>query len=294
MRLARLLTFAPPAILLLTLLAPPVPTASADSPVKTLYSISLLGQPKYPQDFKHFDYVNPDAPKGGEIKRAAIGSFDSFNPFIIKGNPAVGAAGLLFDTLLTPSQDEADASYGLLAESIELPDDHSWVAYNLRPEAKFQDGTPVTAEDVVFSFDMLTTKGDPQWALYYADVAKAEAGAPLKVKFIFKTSANRELPVILGQLPVLPKHYWQGKTFDETTLTRNLRPLIESGWVAIGTGEDRREKLVCLTEAGAAKLRQARPAWERAQERMRSRLPDGAWSGLLAALPELARLADEA
>src|SRR6185437_12397703 len=132
--------------------------------------------------------------------------------------PAVGAAALLFDTLLTPSADEADASYGLLAESIELPDDHSWVAFNLRPEARFQDGTPVTAEDVVFTFEMLTTKGDPQYALYYGDVTKAEAVAPLKVKFTFKSSANRELPVILGQLPVLSKHDWQGKTFDQTTL----------------------------------------------------------------------------
>ena len=127
-------------------------------------------------------------------------------------------AALLFDTLLTPSQDEADASYGLLAQSIELPDDHSWVAFNLRPEARFQDGTPVTAEDVVFTFNMLTTKGDPQYALYYGDVTKAEAVAPLKVKFTFKSSANRELPVILGQLPVLSKHDWEGKTFDQTTL----------------------------------------------------------------------------
>ena len=113
-----------------------------------------------------------------------------------------------------PLTDEADASYGLLAQSIELPDDHSWVAFNLRPEARFQDGTPVTAADVVFSFNILTTKGDPQYALYYADVAKAEAVGPLKVKFTFKTSANRELPVILGQLGVLPKHYWEGKAFD--------------------------------------------------------------------------------
>jgi microcin C transport system substrate-binding protein len=221
MRLARLLTFASPAILLLALLAPPVSTASADSPVKTLYSISLLGQPKYPADFKHFDYVNPDAPKGGELKRAAIGSFDSFNPFIIKGQAAAGM-NLIYDTLLAPSEDEADASYGLLAESIELPDDHSWVAYNLRPEAKFQDGTPVTAEDVVFSFNTLVTKGDPQYGLYYADVAKAEAVGPRKVKFTFKTSANRELPVILGQLNVLPEHYWKDKTFDETTLVPPL------------------------------------------------------------------------
>jgi microcin C transport system substrate-binding protein len=213
MRLARLLTF--------LLLAFAAPSALADSPVKTFYALSLLEKPKYPPDFKHFDYVDPDALKGGELKRAAIGSFDSFNPFIVKGQPAAGA-GLLFDTLLTPSQDEADASYGLLAQSIELPDDHSWVAFNLRPEARFQDGTPVTAEDVVFSFNILTTKGDPQYALYYGDVAKAEAIGPRKVKFTFKTNTNRELAVILGQLPVLSKHYWQGKSFDESTLVPPL------------------------------------------------------------------------
>jgi microcin C transport system substrate-binding protein len=219
MRLPRLLILSLPTLLLIAFAT--ALSAQADSPVKTLYSLSLLGEPKYPTDFKHFDYVNPDAPKGGELKRAAIGSFDSFNPFIIKGQPAAGTT-LLFETLLTPSEDEADASYGLLAQSIELPDDHSWVAYNLRPEARFQDGTPVTAADVVFSFNMLTTKGDPQYALYYADVAKAEAVGPLKVKFTFKTTANRELPVILGQLNVLPEHYWKDKAFDESTLTPPL------------------------------------------------------------------------
>jgi microcin C transport system substrate-binding protein len=220
MRLARLLILSLPALLLLAFVT--VPPAQADSPVKTLYSLSLLGEPKYPTDFKHFDYVNPDAPKGGVLKRAAIGSFDNFNPFIVKGQAAAGVQALLFDTLLTPSADEADANYGLLAQSIELPDDHSWVAFNLRPEARFQDGTPVTAEDVVFTFTMLTTKGDPQYALYYGDVTKAEAVAPLKVKFTFKSSANRELPVILGQLPVLSKHDWEGKTFDQTTLVPPL------------------------------------------------------------------------
>src|SRR5215472_6955237 len=141
MHLARPLNVLAPALLLAALaLACPTPVR-ADTPVKTLYSISLLGQPKYPDDFKHFDYVNPDAPKGGELKRAAIGGFDSFNPFIVKGNPADGL-GALFETLLTSSEDEADAAYGLVAESIELPDDHSWVAFNLRPEARFQDGTP--------------------------------------------------------------------------------------------------------------------------------------------------------
>ena len=204
----------------------------AESPVHTYYALSLLGEPKYPADFKHFDFVNPDAPKGGEIKRAAIGSFDSFNPFIIKGDPAEGI-GALFETLMTQSPDEADTAYGLLAQSVEIPEDRSWVAFNLRPEARFQDGTPVTAEDVVFSFNILTTKGDPQYALYYAGVAKVEAVGPLKVKFTFKNTTNRELPEILGQLPVLPEHYWKDKAFDETTLV----PPVGSGLYKVDSFE---------------------------------------------------------
>src|SRR5579863_3832598 len=110
----------------------------AESPVHTYYALSLLGEPKYPADFKHFDFVNPDAPKGGEIRRAAMGSFDSFNPFIVKGDAAEGV-GALFETLMIQSPDEPDASYGLLAQSVEIPEDKSWVAFNLRPEARFQD-----------------------------------------------------------------------------------------------------------------------------------------------------------
>ena len=135
MRLARLLTLAPPAILLLALLAPPVPMASADSPVKTLYSISLLGEPKYPADFKHFDYVNPDAPKGGELKRAAIGSFDSFNPFIIKGQAAAGVAGL-YDTLLAPSEDEdRGRGEGQQAGEAHIGSGRRWGSYYTRNPA---------------------------------------------------------------------------------------------------------------------------------------------------------------
>jgi microcin C transport system substrate-binding protein len=204
-------------------LAPAAP-ARADSPVRVVHAIAMVGEPKFGPDFKHFDFVNPDAPKGGELRMATIGSFDSFNPFIVKGNPAANV-GALFETLTAPDPDEPFTEYGLLAKSIEVPDDRSWVAFDLRPEARFQDGTPVTAEDVVFSFEALRDKGDPRYALYYASVTKAEVLGPLKVKFTFKDAHNRELPLIMGELPVLPKHYWQGKTFDETTLT----PPIGSG-----------------------------------------------------------------
>jgi len=220
------------ALALALALAAFVQPARAESPVHTYYGLSLLGEPKYPADFKHFDFVNPDAPKGGEIRRAAMGSFDSFNPFIVKGDAAEGV-GALFETLMIQSPDEPDASYGLLAQSVEIPEDKSWVAFNLRPEARFQDGTPVTAEDVVFTFNILTTKGDPQYALYYAGVAKVEAVGPLKVKFTFKNTTNRELPEILGQLPVLPEHYWKDKKFDETTLV----PPVGSGLYKVDSFE---------------------------------------------------------
>jgi microcin C transport system substrate-binding protein len=197
------------------------PASRADSPVRSLNGLAMVGEPKYGPDFKHFDFVNPDAPKGGEVRQASIGSFDSFNPFIVKGSPAAGV-GALFETLTVSNPDEPFTEYGLLAKSIEVPDDRSWVAFDLRPEARFQDGTPVTADDVVFSFNILRDKGDPRYALYYASVTKAEVLGPLKVKFTFKDANNRELPLIIGQLPVLPKHYWQGKTFDETTLAAPL------------------------------------------------------------------------
>src|SRR5579871_2408635 len=197
------------------------PQSQADSPVRTVNALALLGEPKYGPDFKYFDWVNPDAPKGGEVHLATIGSFDTFNPFSFKGVAAAGV-GALFETLMVPNPNEPDTEYGLLAESVELPEDKSWVAFNLRPEARFQDGTPVTAEDVVFTFNILRTKGDPQYALYYADVTKAEALSELKVKFTFKDNKNRELSQILGQLPVLPKHYWDGKDFEATTLVPPL------------------------------------------------------------------------
>jgi microcin C transport system substrate-binding protein len=217
MRLLRLLS------LLLALSSPLLltPPSQAASPVHTVHALALLGEPKYGPDFKHFDWVNPDAPRGGEVHLSAIGSFDTFNPFSFKGVAASGI-GALFETLMVPSPDEPDTEYGLIAQSVEIPEDKSWVAFNLRPEARWQDGKPVTADDVVFSFNILRTKGDPQYGLYYAEVTKVEALSPLKVKFTFKNGSNRELAQILGQLPVLPKHYWEGKTFEDTTLVPPL------------------------------------------------------------------------
>lgn len=185
--------------------------------VEPAHGVAMHGEPAYPADFTHFAYVNPDAPKGGSLAMAAIGSFDSLNPYILKGNAAVGV-GLVFETLTTQSNDEAFSEYGLLAQSIEVPDDRSWVAFTLRPEARWQDGQPVTVDDVVFSFDILKAKGAPFYRAYYANVVKAQQDGERRVKFTFDGTNNRELPLILGQMPVLPKHYWEGREFDRSTL----------------------------------------------------------------------------
>ena len=187
-------------------------------------AVAMRGAPKYAADFKHFDYVNPDAPKGGAIRLSATGTFDSVQPFILKGVFAEGAT-LPFDSLTESSKDEPFTQYGLLAKTITVAPDRSWVAYELRPEARFHDGHPVTAEDVVFSFEILKTKGRPYYRSYYKDVVKVEAPDAHHVKFTFKDGKNIELPLIVGQLPVLPKHFWQGKDFGATTLD----PLMGSG-----------------------------------------------------------------
>jgi len=179
--------------------------------------IAMHGEAKYKTGFTHFDYVNPDAPKGGTIKLGAPRTFDSLNPFIIRGVPAAGV-GAIYDTLMEASRDEPFSEYGLVAESIEVPQDRSWVAFTLRPEARFHDGSPMTVEDVIFSFDILTKKGAPFYRAYYASVAKVEKTGPRTVKFSFKPGDNRELPLILGQLPVLSKAYWEKREFDKTTL----------------------------------------------------------------------------
>jgi microcin C transport system substrate-binding protein len=181
----------------------------------------MHGDLKYGPGFTHFDYVNPAAPKGGTARFAGIGTFDNLNPYILKGNQASGL-GQVFDTLMTDSADEPFSEYGLVAETVETPVDRSWVAFTIRPQARFHDGSAITADDVVFTFNTLVKKGHPFYRFYFGSVAKVEKQGPRKVKFIFKPGDNRELPLILGQLPVLSKAYWTGKTFEETTLTPPL------------------------------------------------------------------------
>jgi len=190
--------------------------AAADGTYKG-HGIAMHGDLKYGPDFTHFDYVNPDAPKGGELRLYGLGTFDSFNPFIIKGNPD-NDSGRIYDTLMVGSADEPFSEYGLLAESIETPADRSWVIFTLRPQAKWHDGQPITADDVIWTFETLRTKGRPEFRAYYANVASVEKVGDRSVKFTFKPGENRELPLILGQLAVLPKHYWQGRDFEAATL----------------------------------------------------------------------------
>ncbi|NTU77353.1 MAG: ABC transporter substrate-binding protein, partial [Alphaproteobacteria bacterium] len=181
------------------------------------HGLALHGDPKYAADFTHFDYANPDAPKGGEARLSALGTFDNLNPFILKGVPATDAT-LVFATLMTGALDEPFSQYGYVAESVSVAPDRSWVSYKLRPEARFHDGKAITPEDVIFSFETLRDKGHPFYRSYYKDVAKAEKTGPQEVKFTFKGTGNTELPLIMGQLPVLAKHFWQGKDFAATTL----------------------------------------------------------------------------
>lgn len=190
-----------------------LPTLAAPQHAVTLYNEA----PKYPADFKHFDYVNPDAPKGGTFRQNGFGGFDSLNPFISKGVPADNIE-LIYDTLTRASLDEPFSQYGLIARQIEKAPDNSWVRFHLRPEARFHDGQPVRAEDVVFTFNTLIKSGAPLYRGYYADVSEVVAEDPLRVLFKFKHSNNRELPLILGQLPVLPKHWWEGRDFTKGSL----------------------------------------------------------------------------
>ncbi len=198
-------------------LAAVIVVATGATAAEPRHGASMFGELKYGPDFEHFDYADPNALKGGHLKLAAIGSFDSLNPFILKGTPASNIS-LIFDSLTVQSNDEPFSEYGLLAETIEIPDDRSWVAFNLREEARWHDGEPVTAADVVFSFNVLREEGRPFFRSYYANVAEVTIEGERRVKFTFDQTMNRELPLIIGQLPILPEHYYAERPFAETTL----------------------------------------------------------------------------
>lgn len=197
---------------------PPVFTAGdAAAQSRTHHALSLVGAPKYPAGFTQLDYVNPAAPKGGEVRLVSTGGFDNLNPFIPKGDEAPGL-GLIYETLMTSPMDDISAEYGLIAETVEVPDDLGWVAFNLRPQAKWPDGSAITAEDVAFSFQRIKEFGEPATQYYYANVSKAEVQGARRVKFHFSGPPNRELPQIVGQLPVIQKAAWEKRAFDKTTL----------------------------------------------------------------------------
>jgi microcin C transport system substrate-binding protein len=187
---------------------------SAPAPAPSLnwrHGLSLFGDLKYPAGFPHFDYVNPKAPRGGSVRQIAIGTFDNFN-LVVSGVKGALAAGVTYtsDTLMMQSLDEVSAEYGLLAESVSYPDDFSTVTYRLRAQTKWHDGRAVTPEDVIFSLDALK-KNHPQYAAYYRHVVKAEKTGERDITFTFDQPGNRELPQIVGQINVLPKHWWEGK-----------------------------------------------------------------------------------
>jgi len=196
------------------------------------HGLSLFGEPRYPADFKHFDYVNPAAPQGGVVRQIAFGTFDNFNSVVagVKGSLAMGTE-LFNETLMTAALDEVSTEYGLLAEAASHPDDFSSVTYRLRSNARWHDGKPVTPDDVIFSFDAFK-KNSPYHGAYYRHVVKAEKSGEREVTFTFDGPGNRELPQIVGQLSVLPKHWWEGadksgKKRDVTQTT--LEPPLGSG-----------------------------------------------------------------
>lgn len=190
-----------------------------------MHGIAMHGNPKYLKGFKHLDYANPKAPKGGNLRLAVTGSFDSINSFIIKGSAAAGRQ-YVFESLLGRVWDEPFSLYGLIAESIEVPDDRSWVKFVLRPEAKFHDGKKISSEDIIFSWDLLRKEGRANMRLFYNKVSKAEKISNDIVKFTFKKEElDRELPLLMGLMPVLSKNYFSKVEFNKTT----LKPIVGSG-----------------------------------------------------------------
>jgi microcin C transport system substrate-binding protein len=215
------------ALVLAGLLA--APAQAEDAPIHR-HSLSLIGEPKYPAGFDHFDFVNPDAPKGGLVRLADIGSFDSLNPVLYKGEAAAGL-GLVYENLMSDSLDEPSTSYGLIAEWASYPADYSSVTFKLRDEARWQDGTPITPDDVIYSLGV-NKEANPRMGLYYKNVSRAEATGPNEVTFYFDVKNNRELPMIMGQLTILPKHWWTAKDAkgnQRDPMKTTLEPPLGSG-----------------------------------------------------------------
>ena len=215
-----LLSLAAAALLAASLVAPTVPALAQD--VAARHGLSVFGDLKYGADFAHFGYVNPDAPKGGAIKVPGLDTFETVHPFILKGRKEILAKALLFDTLMARSFDEPDSFYALVAKSVEVPADKSWVAFNIDPRARFHDGSRITAADIVFTFNALKKDGHPRYRVTFRDVDRAEATAPDRVKFTFKPGTHRDLPTRLAALPVLSRAYYAKVEFKKTTFEAAL------------------------------------------------------------------------
>lgn len=196
-------------------------TSSQSMAAEGTHALAMHGTPKYPSDFQHFDTVNPDAPKGGDIRLSAIGTFDSLNPFITKGI-AAASLGLIYTPIMVASDDEAFTKYGALAHNIIMPDDRSSLTIQLHKQAQWHDGQPVTADDVVWTFNTLMKDGAPFYQAYYANVKAVDALDKHTVKFTFDGTDNLELPLILGQMMVLPKHFWAERDFTATSMDLTL------------------------------------------------------------------------
>src|SRR2546430_4435152 len=182
------------------------------------YAIAMHGAPALPANFTHMPYANPDAPKGGRLVQGLLGTFDSLNPLIVRGLAVQQIRGFVVESLMARGNDEAFTLYGLLASSVESDDARSYVTFHLDPRARFSDGQPVLADDVLFSWALLRDKGRPNHRQYYSKVAKAEAPDPLTVRFDYGGATDRELPLILGLMPVLPRHAVDAATFEETSM----------------------------------------------------------------------------
>ncbi len=195
---------------------------SAPASAEPAFAIAMHGKPVLPPTYTHMPYANPDASKGGRLVYGVLGTFDSLNPFIVKGIAVQQIRGYVVESLMARGNDEPFTLYGLLADTIETDDARSYVTFHLDPRAKFSDGTPVRAEDVLFSWALMRDKGRPNHRLYYAKVAKATALDDRTVRFDFGGAPDRELPLILGLMPVFAKHSVDTDTFEETAMTPPL------------------------------------------------------------------------